>query len=108
MIKCIKCGEVSAIAKAGIIRGNNVIVAVFATIISPHRRAKKTQSNFHRRHPATIIDIARELQISKSTVSRALHGHTDINEATKSRLDVARKLEYSLIFLPTVWQKIKA
>jgi LacI family transcriptional regulator len=43
----------------------------------------------------TIKDIARELGISKSTVSRALHNSTDINADTKKRvIETAERLNY--------------
>ena len=47
------------------------------------------------KHP-TIIDIARELGVSKSTVSRALRGdNQNINKETKQKiLDVAKRLGY--------------
>jgi DNA-binding LacI/PurR family transcriptional regulator len=94
MIKCVKCGEVDAIAKSGVIRGKQryycgrcdyyFTFSVEPLTISPAKR-----------HVATIVDIARELNISKSTVSRALHGHSDINKETrKAVLEIARKLEY--------------
>lgn len=48
-----------------------------------------------KRHQPTIIDIARELGISKSTVSRALTGSTNIHPDTRQRiLEAARRLEY--------------
>ena len=44
---------------------------------------------------ATIVDIARALNISKSTVSRALHEHSDINAQTRQAvLKMARELDY--------------
>lgn len=96
MIKCIKCGEVDAIAKAGIVRGKQRYYCdrceYYFTLPS-----SETPPDGHaaRRHQTTIIDIARELQISKSTVSRALHGHSDINEETrKAVLEVAKRLDY--------------
>lgn len=43
----------------------------------------------------TILDIARELKVSKSTVSRALKDHHSIGEATKKAvLDLAKKYNY--------------
>ena len=43
----------------------------------------------------TIKDIARELNISVSTVSRALQNHPDISERTKDLVrDCARQLNY--------------
>jgi DNA-binding LacI/PurR family transcriptional regulator len=38
------------------------------------------------KHQTTIIDIARELGISKSTVSRALKDHPDIKQETKEKI----------------------
>lgn len=43
----------------------------------------------------TIKDIARELNISASTVSRALKNHPDISEETKRAVnELAQKLNY--------------
>lgn len=46
-------------------------------------------------HPVTIKDIAKKLNISVSTVSRALRNTTDINAETKRAvLDLAKELNY--------------
>ena len=43
----------------------------------------------------TLKDIAREVGLSVTAVSRALNGHKDVSEATRARvLDVARRLNY--------------
>jgi len=43
----------------------------------------------------TLADIARELGVSKMTVSRAINNHPEINAATRERvLAVARRLKY--------------
>jgi LacI family transcriptional regulator len=45
--------------------------------------------------PATIKDLARELKLSPSTVSRALRDHPDISPQTKKRVvSLADKLDY--------------
>lgn len=45
--------------------------------------------------PVTIKDLARELKISASTVSRALKNHPDISEETKKAVnELAQKLNY--------------
>lgn len=45
--------------------------------------------------PATIKEIARILNISISTVSRALHDHTSIGLTTKLRVkQLAKELNY--------------
>lgn len=44
---------------------------------------------------ATIVDIANELKISPSTVSRALRDHPDISKKTKHRvIEAAERLDY--------------
>ncbi|UOE46231.1 LacI family transcriptional regulator [Mucilaginibacter sp. SMC90] len=46
-------------------------------------------------HQTTIFDIARELGISKSTVSRALTGHPNVHASTREKvLKLAGDLEY--------------
>lgn len=45
--------------------------------------------------PTTLADIARELGISKMTVSRAINNHPEINTETRERvLTVARRMNY--------------
>lgn len=45
--------------------------------------------------PATIKDIARKLNLSPSTISRALNDHPQINDQTKKKIhDLARELKY--------------
>src|SRR5919199_6261343 len=45
--------------------------------------------------PVTLADIARELGISKMTVSRAINDHPSISAETRRRvLEVARRLNY--------------
>jgi len=49
-----------------------------------------------KKHMTTIADIAQALNISKSTVSRALHEHSDINPATKKAvMEMAQQLDYT-------------
>ncbi|HWW76749.1 MAG TPA: LacI family DNA-binding transcriptional regulator, partial [Pyrinomonadaceae bacterium] len=45
--------------------------------------------------PVTLADIARELGVSKMTVSRAINDHPLVNAETRARvLEVARRLNY--------------
>ncbi len=47
------------------------------------------------RHRVTIADVARDLGVTKSTVSRALNGYPDIAEATRLRISrAAERLGY--------------
>ncbi|MDQ0964882.1 DNA-binding LacI/PurR family transcriptional regulator [Flavobacterium sp. W4I14] len=48
-----------------------------------------------KKHQITIIDIARQLGISKSTVSRALTGHSNVHQQTREKvLKLAGEMEY--------------
>ena len=45
--------------------------------------------------PTTLLDIARELGVSKMTVSRAIRNHPTINAETRERvMEVARRMKY--------------
>lgn len=95
MIKCIKCQEVSGIAKAGLVRGKQRYhckhCSYYFTLQSPPANTETITSKHH----ATILDIAKKLKISKSTVSRALRNSTDINLETRNAvLKMAQKLNY--------------
>ncbi|MFT3737879.1 MAG: helix-turn-helix transcriptional regulator [Breznakibacter sp.] len=55
----------------------------------------KTCHHFMKSHPITIKDIAKILQISASTVSRALKDHPDISPETKKLVQTfAEKVKY--------------
>lgn len=48
-----------------------------------------------KRHQVTIIDIAQKLNISKSTVSRALTGHPSVRSDTRQAvMELAQKMDY--------------
>ncbi len=48
-----------------------------------------------KRHQVTIIDIAQTLNISKSTVSRALTGHPNVRADTRQAvLELAQQMDY--------------
>lgn len=94
MIKCIKCERVDTIMKAGFVRGNQRFLCkacAYHFTLPP----TEPQTQKRKRHQTTIIDIAQELGVSNSTVSRALHGHPDINPNTrKAILEKAQELDY--------------
>ncbi|MGN6352269.1 MAG: LacI family DNA-binding transcriptional regulator [Parafilimonas sp.] len=97
MIRCVKCNMVHAISKSGKLRGKQRYYCkdcnIYFTISDPGKDDSNTLNN--KKHIATIADIAKALNISKSTVSRALHEHSDINEQTRQAvLQTARDLDY--------------
>ena len=96
MIGCPKCSEVGSIMKAGFVRNKQRFVCkdcnYFFTLSDPDQVAPRKKS---RRHQTTIIDIARSIGVSNSTVSRALHGHADISPETRQAvLEMAAQLDY--------------
>lgn len=94
MIKCIRCKHVHAITKSGIVRGKQRYFCkdcnIYFTLPD-----ETTVDMKHKKHMTTIVDIAKALNVSKSTVSRALHEHEDINPHTRAAvLEMARQLDY--------------
>ena len=96
MIGCPKCSEFGSIMKAGYVRNKQRFVCkdcnYFFTLSDPDQITPRKKS---RRHQTTIIDIAKSIGVSNSTVSRALHGHADISPETRQAvLDMAAQLDY--------------
>ena len=99
MIRCPKCDQVHAINRSGMVRGKQRYYCkecnAYFTVNNNHRN-KLSQIKTGKKHITTIADIAIALNISKSTVSRALHEHSDINASTrKAVLEMAQKLDYT-------------
>jgi DNA-binding LacI/PurR family transcriptional regulator len=93
MIKCPQCQQVDAVNRAGLVRGKQ---RYFCKTCQTHFSfaAEKPAPPPHP-HQVTIVDIAQELGISKSTVSRALRGQSDIHPGTRQAvLDMAGQLDY--------------
>ncbi|WP_028667118.1 LacI family DNA-binding transcriptional regulator [Runella zeae] len=94
MIKCPKCLQIDFVQKAGITRGKQRYFCKDCDYHFTLPTPSATTEN-KRHHQVTIMDIAHQLGISKSTVSRALRGHSDIHEGTRKMiLDLAQQLEY--------------
>jgi len=96
MIHCTKCNQVNAISRSGIVRGKQRYYCknCRSYFTLPEKIYVPAAGN-NKKHMATIVDIARALNISKSTVSRALHEHSDINAQTREAvLKMARELDY--------------
>ncbi len=96
MIRCVKCNQVHAITRAGILRGRQRYYCKDCkTYFTLPEVDKKAFPETGKKHMATIVDIAKALNISKSTVSRALREHSDINPQTREAvLKKARQLDY--------------
>ena len=93
MISCNKCGKVETIIKSGFVRGKQRLFCkecnLYFTVSPPNQISSK------KLHQTTIIDIAKSLGVSPSTVSRALNNSTEINEYTRQEIiRVANELDY--------------
>ncbi|RYU95081.1 LacI family DNA-binding transcriptional regulator [Emticicia agri] len=98
MTTCIKCGNVENVVRSGFVRGKQRMFCKACNLyftITPHNHLTTKKP-----HQTTIIDIAKVLGISPSTVSRALNNSTEINENTRQEiLRVANELDYRPNFL---------
>ncbi|CCH52214.1 LacI family transcriptional regulator [Fibrisoma limi BUZ 3] len=93
MVKCPHCQQVDAINKTGIVRGKQRYFCKSCQVHFSFPTAEATRPM--RRHQVTIVDIAKELGISKSTVSRALRGQSDIHPGTRQAvLDAVKQFDY--------------
>ena len=93
MIQCLKCKEVDGIQKAGFNRGRQRFRCRHCDYYFnlPNEEKQPIKSN----HQTTIKDLASELGLSPSTISKALHNHPDISPVTrKAIIDLAQKMEY--------------
>jgi LacI family transcriptional regulator len=98
MQKCIKCGKVDGIIKAGFLRGEQR----FQCKLCNHYFVLETNEIVESKgnNQTTIIDVAKHLGVSISTVSRALNNKLDINQKTKETIiQTAIDLDYKPNFL---------
>jgi DNA-binding LacI/PurR family transcriptional regulator len=94
MIKCVKCSLPDEVMKAGFVRGRQ---RFYCKSCEYHFTQERPAANppERRRRQATIADVAKQVGVALSTVSRALNGHSDISATTRQAiLDVARQLDY--------------
>jgi len=95
VIRCIKCDEVSGIARAGQVRGKQRYHCKHCNYYFTFQLQQIEAAELNVKHHATLVDIARRLKISKSTVSRALRNSKDINLDTRAAvLNMAQELNY--------------
>lgn len=98
MIACIKCGKVEMIVKSGFVRGKQRLYCKECDLYFSLNPANQIVSK--KSHQTTIVDIAKTLGVSPSTVSRALNNSTEINENTRAEIiKVAAELDYRPNFM---------
>jgi LacI family transcriptional regulator len=93
MQRCIKCDTVDGVIKAGFVRGKQ---RYFCKSCEQHFVVQSDSKPSRKRQTQTTIsDVAKHLGVSISTVSKALNGKSDINQATKEAiLKAAHELDY--------------
>ncbi|WP_223649581.1 LacI family DNA-binding transcriptional regulator [Hymenobacter psoromatis] len=93
MLTCVKCGLADKVVRAGFVRGRQRFCCNACAYHFTAERPAGPPSR--KRHQATIADVARQVGVAPSTVSRALNGHPDISPVTRQAiLDAARQLNY--------------
>lgn len=98
MIRCPKCNQVHAINRSGIVRGRQRYYCKECVLYFTLKEEAQTviENTSLKKKMATLADIANALHISKSTVSRALQGHSDIKPQTRNAvMDMAKQLDYT-------------
>ncbi|NGM63487.1 substrate-binding domain-containing protein [Sphingobacterium sp. SGG-5] len=95
-VKCPKCGKVETILKSGFVRG---VQRYYCKECIYHftliKKGRYRSSSFDNKRQTTIIDIAKAVGVSASTVSRALKNHEDIGSRTKALVkQAAIELDY--------------
>lgn len=95
-VKCPKCSKDETIVKSGFIRGTQ---RYFCKDCDFHFTLIKTRQlpshGYRKKHQTTIVDIAKAVGVSPSTVSRALKNHGDISYRTKELINqVATGMDY--------------
>lgn len=97
-IKCPKCEKAESIQKSGIVRNKQRFYCKNCNYHFTNHSESKNQKNKIKTGSAwqtSLIDIAKEVGVSVSTVSRALHNHPDISERTKAAVNkVVQELSY--------------
>jgi LacI family transcriptional regulator len=93
MIACIKCSKEEDIIRSGFIRGRQRLYCKTCKIYFPITPTNQLINK--KPHQTTIVDVAKVLGVSPSTVSRALNNSSEINEYTRQEIiKVANELDY--------------
>ncbi|MBD1425746.1 LacI family DNA-binding transcriptional regulator [Sphingobacterium arenae] len=95
-VKCPKCNRDETVLRSGFVRGLQRYVCKFCNFhFTLVKKRQKNNASAFRKHQTTILDIAKAVGMSASTVSRALTNHGDISEATKSLIkQVSIEMDY--------------
>ena len=94
-VKCNKCNKTETVLRSGFVRGKQrFFCKECAYHFTLHHEGKKANDK-KKIHQTTIIDIAKAIGVSNSTVSRALRNHSDISAETREAIKaLAVKMDY--------------
>lgn len=95
-VKCPRCSKVETILRSGFIRNKQRYYCKECNYnFTLHHVDRKANHKLKKNYQVTIIDIAKAMGISPSTVSRALHDHPDIGTKTKEEVKaLAKTMDY--------------
>lgn len=89
-VNCPKCQKTENIQKSGIVRNKqryNCKSCNYNFTLSHERKNSKKKEKSRVNNQTSLLDIAKALGISVSTVSRALNNHPDISDKTKKSIN---------------------
>ena len=94
-VRCNKCNKAETVLRSGFIRGKQRFFCKGCNYhFTLHHEPRKSSEKRMKRQ-TTIVDIAKAIGVSNSTVSRALHDHADISAETKEAIKaLAAKMDY--------------
>lgn len=94
-VKCNKCDKTETVLRSGFVRGKQRFYCKECSYhFTLHHEGRKPEGR-QIVHQTTIIDIAKAIGVSNSTVSRALRDHADISFETKEAIKaLAVKMDY--------------
>jgi LacI family transcriptional regulator len=94
-ISCTRCHKTETVLKSGFVRGKQRFFCKECKFHFTLYHESRIKVSENKKHQTTIIDIAKAIGCSASTVSRALHDHTDISIQTREAIkSVASKMNY--------------
>lgn len=85
-VKCNKCSKTETVLRSGFIRGKQRFLCKGCNYHFTLHHEIKRGNQKGSKHQTTIVDMAKAIGVSISTVSRALHNHPDISMETREAI----------------------
>ncbi|HZH64110.1 MAG TPA: substrate-binding domain-containing protein [Flavisolibacter sp.] len=94
-INCTRCHKTETVLKSGFVRGKQRFFCKECKFHFTIFHESRKKNGDLKKHQTTIVDIAKAVGYSTSTVSRALHDHEDISLQTREAIKlIAAEMNY--------------